>query len=112
MIDSLLCFSSREQAIQVGAALGFTKIDAETGEASTTQATLDMAICIIGQHFVPQPNDAEGNPVPPVGDSKYWVMVRYMKNVEDLPPGAWDAIQPYIVVPDPEDPTIPKQTWA
>lgn len=112
MIDCLLCFPSLPEAAQVGMALGFTTQDAETKAYETTQATLDMAICVIGEHFVPQPNDAEGNPVPPKGDGKWWTMVRYMKEKEDLPPGAWDAIQKYIVVPDENDPAIPKNKWA
>lgn len=108
MIDCLLKFDSQVAAAQVGMALGFTTQDAESKEFKTTQATLDMAICVIGEHYVPNV-DPE---LPPVGDGKYWVMVRYMKDVEDLPPGAWEAIQPYIVVPDDNDPTIPANKWA
>lgn len=112
MIDALLKFDSREQAVQIGTALGFTKVDAETGNVSTTQATLDTAVVVIGEHFAPQPNDAEGNPVPPVGDGKWWVMVRFLKDESALPPGALQAVQPYMVTPDDNDPAIPKTRWA
>jgi hypothetical protein len=112
MIDALLRFDSREQAVQVGAALGFTKIDPQTKEAKTTEATLDTAVCVIGEHFVPQPNDAEGNPVDPVGDGKWWILVRYLKEESDLPPGAMAAVAPFMVTPDDNDPAIPKNRWA
>lgn len=97
MIDALLRFSSQEEAALVGQALGFTKIDPETKEVSTTQATLDTAVCVIGEHN---------------GDGKWWVLVRYLKNEQDLPPGALQAVQPYMVIPDENDPAIPNNRWA
>ena len=112
MLDVLLSFPSQTAAAQLGMAFGYTTQDEETKEFRTTQATLDMAVCVIGEHFIPQPNDVNGDPAPPIGDGKWWVMIRSMKDVESLPPGAWDAIQPYLVIPNDEDPSIPKQRWA
>lgn len=112
MIDSLLCFNSQLQAAKVGEALGFTKINPETQKISTTQATLDTAVCVIGEHYIPQPDDAEGNPVPPKGDGKLWVLVRYLKDEADLPPGAMAAVKPFMVEPDDNNPAIPKNRWA
>lgn len=112
MLDALLRFNSQLEAAQVGQALGFTKIDPETNEVTTTQATLDTAVCIIGEHFISQPNDQNGDPVPPVGDGKWWVLVRYLKDEADLPPGALQAVQPFMVTPDPNDQAIPNRTWA
>lgn len=101
MIDALLRFKSQEEAAQVGQALGFTKINPETGNVTTTQATLDTAVCVIGEHFI------DGT-----GDGKWWVLVRYLKNEQDLPPGALAAVQPYMVQPDENNPAIPKNRWA
>ena len=112
MLDVLLCFPSQTAAAQLGMAFGYTTQDEKTKEFRTTQATLDMAVCVIGEHFIPQPNDADGNPVAPKGDGKWWVMIRSMKDIDSLPSGAWDAIQPFIVIPNPDDPSIPKQSWA
>ena len=111
MIDLLLRFSSREQAAQIGMALGYTTQDPETGEWQTTQATLDLAVCIIGEHFMPTGEATEGpngEPVPVLaGDGNYWVMVRSLVDME-IP----EAIQPFIVQRDPADPTQPQQRWA
>lgn len=111
MIDLLLLFDSRTQAAQIGMALGYTTQDPETGDYQTTQATLDLAVCIIGEHYAPNgetitgPN---GEPVPVLaGDGKYWVMVRSLVDMQ-IP----DAIQPFIVQRNPADPTQPQQQWA
>ena len=53
MIDVLLKFANQTQAAQVGQALGYTTQDPETGEWHTTQATETLAICVIGEHWVP-----------------------------------------------------------
>lgn len=111
MIDILLRFNSREQAAQIGMALGYTTQDPETGDWQTTQATLELAVCIIGEHFIPTGETTDGptGTLVPVlaGDNKFWVMVRSLVDIE-IP----DSIRSFIVVPDPDDPTIPNQRWA
>lgn len=108
MIDLLLKFNSQEQAGLIGEQLGYTTRDPETGEWNTTQATLTLAICVIGVHYYPDPVevDEEGNPVLKA-DNQYWVMVRSLVDIE-IPP----EIQPFIVERDPDDPTQPQQRWA
>lgn len=108
MINLLLKFQSKEQAGLIGEQLGYTTRDPETGEFRTTQATLTLAICVIGVHYYPDPADLdeEGNPKLKA-DNQYWVMVRSLVDM-DLPP----EILPFIVEPNPEDPTIPNQRWA
>lgn len=110
MIDLLLCFPDYTTAAQVGVALGFTAQNPD-GTFRTTQATETLAICVIGEHYFPNgqttTND-DGLTVPVfVGDGKWWVMVRSL--VEMPVP---EAIQPYIVTLDPQDPLIPNQRWA
>ena len=111
MIDILLRFPSREAAAQIGMALGYTTQDPETGDYQTTQATLDLAVCVIGQHYIPTGETTtgpNGEPVPVLaGDGEYWVMVR---SLIDMPIPA--EIEPFIVKRDFEDPTIPNQQWA
>lgn len=111
MIDVLLKFASQTQAAQIGQALGYTTQDPETGEWHTTQATLDLAICVIGEHFAPTgeiTTGPNGEPVPVLaGDGQWWVMVRSLVDMA-IPA----EIQPFIVVPDPENLAIPNQRWA
>ena len=104
MIDILLKFDSREQAAQIGQQLGYSKqmtflvedeSDPEYGQTVTrwvtTQATLGLAICVIGKH--------QG--------ANWWVMVRSLEDLE-IP----EAILPFIVQPNPADTTIPNRVWA
>ena len=111
MIDILLKFDSQEQAGLIGEQLGYTTRDPETGAWNTTQATLTLAICVIGVHYYPDGTTTEGQngeQIPNlVADNQYWVMVRSLVDI-DLPP----EILPFIVEPNPEDPTIPNQRWA
>lgn len=111
MIDLLLKFPSQEVAAQVGQGLGYSTQNPETGEWRTTQATLDLAICVIGEHFAPTGETTtgpSGEPVPVMaGDGKWWVMVRSLVEIE-LPA----EILPFIVERDPTDPAIPNQVWA
>jgi hypothetical protein len=95
MIDVLLCFPSRDIAGQIGVALGYSKVDAEKGFV-TTQATLSLAVCVIGEHFVGEE-----------GDGKYWVMVRSLADI-NIP----EQIKSFIVEPDENNPAIPKNRWA
>ncbi len=111
MIDLLLKFQSQEQAGLVGEQLGYTTRDSETGEFQTTQATLTLAICVIGVHYYPDGTTSEGpngEQVPNlVADNQYWVMVRSLVDMA-IPP----EIQPFIVERNPSDPTQPQQNWA
>jgi hypothetical protein len=111
MIDVLLKFPSQEVAAQVGQGLGYSTQDPKTGEWRTTQATLDLAICVIGEHYAPTGETTEGPSGEPVlvmaGDGKWWVMVRSLVDMA-IPA----EIQSFIVVPDPANPAIPNQVWA
>jgi hypothetical protein len=111
MIDLLLKFPSQLVAAQVGQALGYSTQDLDTGEWQTTQATLDLAICVIGEHYAPTGETTEGpngEQVPVfANDGKWWVMVRSLVEIE-LPA----QILPFIVERDPANPAIPKQVWA
>lgn len=111
MIDLLLKFQSQEQAALIGEQLGYTTRDPETGEFHTTQATLTLAICVIGVHYYPDGTTTEGpngEQIPNlVADNQYWVMVRSLEDIA-LPP----EIQPFIVERNPDDPTQPQNRWA
>jgi hypothetical protein len=115
MIDILLSFPSFEVATQVGVALGYVQVDdiMNPQVIETIQATFDMAICVIGEHWVPTDDlDEEGNSVM-VGDGKWWVLVRSLVNIE-LP----EPIQPFIAwvstsgEPMPDNVAVPKRQWA
>lgn len=97
MIDILLCFPSQNAAAQIGQAMGYTVADGQGGW-NTTEATLTMAVCVIGEHYTG---------TPPVGDGKWWVMVRSLVDMA-IPP----AIIPYVVTRDPNNPAIPGNVWA
>jgi hypothetical protein len=109
--DVLLRFDSQTQAAQIGQALGYSTQDTDTGEWKTTQATLDLAICVIGEHYKPTGETTEGpsGELVPVmaGDGKWWVMVRSLVEIE-LPA----EILPFIGERDPANPAIPNQVWA
>lgn len=111
MINLLLKFPSQLQAAQIGQALGYSTQDPETGEWRTTQATLDLAICVIGEHYAPTGETTtgpSGEPVPVMaGDGKWWVMVRSLVDMS-IPA----EILPFIVERNPENPAIPNQVWA
>jgi hypothetical protein len=109
--DVLLRFDSQTQAAQISQGLGYSTQDPDTGEWKTTQATLDLAICVIGEHYLPAGETTtglNGEPVPVLaGDGKWWVMVRSLVEIQ-LPA----QILPYIVERDPANPAIPNQVWA
>lgn len=111
MIDLLLKFPSQLVAAQVGQGLGYSTQDTQSGEWQTTKATLNLAICVIGEHYAPTGETTEGpsgEPVPVMtGDGKWWVMVRSLVDMA-IPA----EILPFIVERDPENPAIPNQVWA
>ena len=111
MLDVLLKFPDRQTAALVGEQLGYTTRDPETGEFHTTQATLTLAICVIGVHYYPDGTTTEGpngEQIPNlVADNQYWVMVR---SLVDMPIPA--EIEPFIVERNLDDSTQPQQRWA
>lgn len=111
MIDILLKFDSQDQAALIGEQLGYTTRDPKTGELHTTQATLTLAICVIGAHYYPDGTTTDGpngEQIPSlVSDDNWWVLVRSLIDIE-LPP----QILPYVVEPDQSNPAIPNQRWA
>ena len=102
MIDVLLRFPSQEVAAQIGAGMGYSMPDGQGGW-KTTQATLTLGICVIGEHFRPGPTPAD----PWVGDGQWWVMVRSLVDIP-IP----DAVAQFVVPRDPTNPAIPNQKWA
>ena len=115
MIDVLLGFPTFDIATQIGVALGYTTVDdLENPQViDTIKATHDMAICVIGEHWIPNGEvDGEGNPVM-VGDGKWWVLVRSLIDIE-LP----ETIMPFVAwvstsgEPMPDDVATPKRHWA
>ena len=97
MIDLLLKFPSQNSAAQVGQALGYTVSDG-SGGWRTTEATLNLAVYVIGAHY---------NHELSAYDSNWWVMVR---SLADIP--VPQAITPYIVERDPNNAAIPGHRWA
>lgn len=124
MLDLLLKFPDKQTAIQLGAALGFTKQD-EQGEWNTTTATNELAILVIGEHHYPTGATVEGpfGPQPVMqGDGLWWVMLRALVPMP-VPPEAdpfivWrsDAVHEVdgkeVPAPRPVAPEIPSVTWA
>ena len=110
MTDLFLKFPSRQTAIDVGVALGYTTVDPESGEAFTTSATLSLAVHVIGELMLPTGETATGafgEPVPVLqGDGNWWIMVRILDQTP-IPP----EVQQYVVWPDDNDPLQPKNRW-
>jgi hypothetical protein len=74
MTDYLLKFPDRATAVQFGLANGFAVID-EDGNEQITLASHEYALCIIGEHFIPQP-DINDEPQPAICDGQWWVLFR------------------------------------
>jgi len=72
--DYLLKFPDRSTAVQFGLANGFAVIDDE-GKEQITLASHEYALCIIGEHWIAQP-DIDGEPQPAIGDGQWWVLFR------------------------------------
>jgi hypothetical protein len=72
--DYLLKFPDRATAVQFGLANGFAVID-EDGNEQITLASHEYALCIIGEHWIAQP-DIDGEPQPAIGDGQWWVLFR------------------------------------
>ena len=117
MIDYLLKFPSKEDAVDFGLANGFVRLAG--AEPVTTLATEAYAVAIIGEHQVPTGETAttpDGISYPrTAGDGQWWVLFRDLS--ENIPVPA--AAAPFIVwssasgEPRPtDDPSIPATFWA
>lgn len=121
MIDFFLCFPTFEIATQVSVALGFTTVDNidDPEIIETIEATHDLAIKVIGEHYVlTGETDSEGNALYQP-DGKWWIMVRVLTEIP-IPP----QIEPFIAwrsdsvdennepIPQPVDGSIPMIRWA
>jgi hypothetical protein len=121
MIDYLLRFPNRDTAVQFGIANGFAKPD-ENGEAQISIASHEHALCVIGEHWVQQP-DINGDPQPSIGDGKWWVLFRDLVGIP-IPEGGeqfiywcseWtvdDEDGNPVPVPRPISDDVPNTFWA
>lgn len=85
MIDYLLKFPSKEEAVQFGLNTGFVSFD-ENNEPYTTLATHTYAVAIIGPWIEQTGVDGDGNPVFK-SDDQHWVLFRDLVGLP-IPPGA------------------------
>ena len=105
MIDYLLKFPDRDAALVFGEVNGFTTIDPETGEPTTTLATHTFALAVLGDFY-------DESTTPPTFTG-YWTLVRDLVGIP-VPPDA----DPYIFwssdsgLPRPSGPDIPSADWA
>jgi hypothetical protein len=121
MIDYLLKFPDRATAVQFGLANGFAVIDDE-GNERITLASHEYALCIIGEHFIPQP-DIKRKPQPAIGDGQWWVLFRDLVGIP-IPEGGeqfiyWasdfavdDEDGNPVQVPRPISEDVPNIWWA
>ena len=111
-VDYLLKFTSKEYAEQFGLANGFATPD-ESGALQTTLASHEHALCIIGEHWITQP-DIDGEPQPAIGDGQYWVLFRDLVGIP-IPEGAESLIHWTSTsgLPRPtHDPAVPNTFWC
>lgn len=105
MTDYIMKFPDRSTAIAFGQSNGFTTIDPETGEPTTTLATHTFALAVIGDFY-----DESTTPPTLTG---YWILFRDAAGI----PVPQDAAQ-YIFwssdsgTPRPSGPDIPTHDWA
>ena len=112
MIDYLLKFPSKAYAEQFGVANGFATSD-ENGELQTTLASHQHALCVIGEHWLLQP-DIDGEPQPAIGDGQYWVLFRDLVGIP-IPEGAESLIHWTSTSGEPrptDDPSVPNTFWC
>jgi len=121
MIDYILRFPSKEAAVQFGMANGFTSTD-ENGEPQSSLASHEHALCIIGEHFILQP-DINDEPQPAIGDGQWWVLFRDLVGIP-IPEGGeqfihWASTQTTvdengetIPMPRPTSEDTPNLWWA
>jgi len=122
MTDYLLKFTSKAVAEQFGIANGFAAPD-EDGVIQSSLASHEHALCVIGEHFIPQP-DINDEPQPAIGDGQYWVLFRDLVGIP-IPEGGeqfiyWASNQSIIddagdeiFCPRPEfNPDVPSIFWA
>ena len=112
MIDYLLKFPSKEYAEQFGVSNGFATPD-ENGVVQTTLASHEHALCVIGEHWLLQP-DIDGEPQPAIGDGQYWVLFRDLVGIP-IPEGAESLIHWTSTSGEPrptDDPAVPNTFWC
>jgi hypothetical protein len=121
MIDYILKFPSKEVAEQFGIANGFAAPD-EDGVIQSTLASHTHAMCVVGEHSIPQP-DIDGEPQPAIGDGQWWVLFRDLVGIP-IPEGGdlyiywssdWtveDEAGNDIKIPRPESEDVPNVFWA
>lgn len=120
MIDYLLKFPSKQVAEQFGIASGFaSEVD---GEVVSNLASHTHAMCVIGEHWIPQP-DINGEPQLSIGDGAWWVLFRDLVGIP-VPDGAdqfiyWasdfsvdDEDGNPVPVPRPISDDVPNIWWA
>lgn len=121
MTDYILRFPSKSAAEQFGIASGFASAN-ENGDAVSNLASHEHAMCVVGKHWIPQP-DVDGEPQPAIGDGAWWVLFRDLVGIP-VPDGAepfiyWasnftvlDEDGSEIPVPRPTDESVPNIWWA
>jgi hypothetical protein len=110
--DYLLKFPSKAHAEQFGVANGFAAPD-ENGVLQTTLASHTHALCVIGEHWLLQP-DIDGEPQPAIGDGQYWVLFRDLIGIP-IPAGAESLIHWTSTSGEPrptDDPAVPNTFWC
>ena len=105
MIDYLLKFPDREAALVFGEVNGFTTIDTETGEPTTTLATHTFALAVLGDFY-----DESTTPHTFTG---YWTLFRDLVGIP-VPPDAdtyifWSSDSG---LPRPSGSDIPSTQWG
>tara|TARA_B100000965_G_scaffold386513_1_gene388842 strand:- start:189 stop:560 length:372 start_codon:yes stop_codon:yes gene_type:complete len=103
MIDYLLKFPSREDAVSFGASLGYVEKN-DDGDDVVTLADHGYSISVIGEHYsdgelVESPlgdKSPEGDDIEPVrekvGDGNHWILFRDKKGTIEVPPEATSLI--------------------
>jgi hypothetical protein len=109
--DYLLKFPDRTTAVQFGIANSFATLD-ENGEAQISLASHEHALCVIGEHWIQQP-DIDGEPQPSFGDGQWWVLFRDLVGIP-IPEGGdqfivWSSASGD---PRPTDEFTPNIFWA
>ena len=111
MTDYILRFPSVDFAQQFGIANGFAAID-ENGDVQSSLASHTHALCVIGEHFVEQP-DIDGEQQPLIGDGQYWILFRDLVGIPVPDGGEHFIIWSSASGEDrPTDGSVPMTWWA
>ena len=121
MTDYILKFPSKSAAEQFGIASGFASAN-EDGEVQSNLASHTHAMCVVGEHWIPQP-DIDGEPQPSISDGQWWVLFRDLVGIP-IPEGGeqfiyWasdftvdDEDGNPVPVPRPISDDVPNIWWA